>query len=113
MWLRRLLIALVLLFEGAVFSNETAAAESLKLAIYAAAKRSPIVQAGLLLSLNSNKIGMPEVPSFGALVRAFQRRSKDCDGATPDQGGGDEEAANKRCLQTTPSQLIFILNFHT
>ena len=90
MWLRRCLIALTLLFERVVFHNLTAAAaESLKLAIHAAAKRSPTVQAGLLLSLNSNKIGMPEIPSFGALVRAFQRRDQDHGGAVSDQEAGD------------------------
>ena len=96
MWLRRCLIALTLIFEGVVFNNLTAAAESLKLAIHAAAKRSPTVQAGLLLSLNRNVIGMPDIPSFGALVRAFQRRDKDHGGAVSDQVPGDEEAANKR-----------------
>ena len=96
MWLRRCLIALTLLFEGVVFNNLTAAAESLKLAIHAAAKRSPTVQAGLLFSLNSNDNGMPEIPSFGALVCAFQRRNEDHGGAVSDQVPGDEEAANKR-----------------
>ena len=97
MWLRRCLIALTLLFERVVFHNLTAAAaESLKLAIHAAAKRSPTVQAGLLFSLNSNDNGMPEIPSFGALVCAFQRRNEDHGGAVSDQVPGDEEAANKR-----------------